>query len=287
MKAYQFIDKYHDEFGIRWLLRRLKISSNSYYNYKKNIKKVHKDETEKIKSEIQEIYHEHNGVPGHRTVIYLLRNRGINRSKTTIHKYMNKQLGLKSIIRKKKPKYIKGEINKVFPNELKREFDVESKNLKWCVDFTYIFLVNGQKRYNCTIIDLFDRSVIASHNGKEITSKLAINTLKQAFEKHHIGKNGVMLHSDQGAQFTSKEFTEFCSTMNIKQSMSHAGCPYDNAPMERYYNTLKNELVNLHNYHNDNELNESIKKFSVWYNCGRPHSYNNELTPYQARAKST
>ncbi len=79
---------------------------------------------------------------------------------------------------------------------------------------------------------------------------------------------------------------EFCETMNIKQSMSRAGCPYDNAPMERFYNTLKNELVNLRSYQNDEQLNKSIYDFAfVWYNHGRPHSHNNGLTTYQARMR--
>ena len=95
------------------------------------------------------------------------------------------------------------------------------------------------------------------------------------------------MHSDQGRQFTSREFTEFCDLMNIKQSMSRAGCPYDNAPMERFYNTLKNELTDLHIYKTDEQLNKSVYDFSlVWYNHGRPHTYNKGLTPYQARIAS-
>lgn len=68
--------------------------------------------------------------------------------------------------------------------------------------------------------------------------------------------------------------------------MSKAGCPYDNAPMERYYNTLKNELINHHYFHNDAELNETVNDFSyVWYNHVRPHSFNGGLTPFAARNK--
>lgn len=69
--------------------------------------------------------------------------------------------------------------------------------------------------------------------------------------------------------------------------MSRAGCPYDNAPMERYFNTLKNELIYHHYYHNDWELNESINNFAyVWYNHVRPHTFNGGLTPFEARYKS-
>jgi len=263
----------------------MNICPNAYYNYRKNRKKNYQKEQEKILKEIKNIYHELNGVPGHRTVMSLLKNRGISKSKTTVHKYMNCILKLKSIVRRKKPCYVKGKAHKIFDNKLDRKFnEVKEKNHIWCTDFTYLFLSNGSKRYNCTIIDLYDRSVIASLNGKSITSQLAIETIKQALSKHKPSKNGLILHSDQGSQFTSKEFTEFCEHMKIEQSMSKAGCPYDNAPMERFYNTLKNELTDLHVYKTDEQLNKSVYDFSfVWYNHGRPHSYNNGLTPYQAR----
>lgn len=113
----------------------------------------------------------------------------------------------------------------------------------WCTDFTYLNLTNGSKRYNCTIIDLHDRFVVATLNAKEINSELAINTIKKAFAAQPRINAGLILHSDQGAQFTSKAFVDFCSEKNITQSMSKAGYPYDNA--------------------------------YVWYNHLRPHTFNN------------
>lgn len=133
-------------------------------------------------------------------------------------------------------------------------------------------------------MDLYDRSIVASITDKQLTSNLAIRTLKKALESQHIIKGELILHSDQGSQYTSKEFTEFCKEVGIIQSMSRAGCPYDNAPMERYYNTLKNELTNLHHYHNDDELNQAVSEFAyIWYNHVRPHSYNDYRTPFEAR----
>ena len=70
-----------------------------------------------------------------------------------------------------------------------------------------------------------------------------METLKIALRKHKI-KSSILLHSDQDAQFTSKDFTDFRKTNKVIQSMSKAGCPYDNAPMQRFYNTLKNEYIN-------------------------------------------
>ncbi|MGN8833731.1 transposase, partial [Selenomonas montiformis] len=98
-----------------------------------------------------------------------------------------------------------------------------------------------------------------------------------------VSKN-LILHSDQGAQFTSREFTEFCESAGITQSMSKAGYPYDNAPMERYFNTLKNEWIYLHDYLAEDDLYASVEEFAyVWYNYVRPHSYNGYKTPFEAR----
>ena len=84
------------------------IVPNAYYNYLKNRKADYYERKAKIKKEISNIYHEHGGVVGHRTIqVYLLR-KGISISKTTAHKYMNTELQLFSITRKKKPNYEKG-----------------------------------------------------------------------------------------------------------------------------------------------------------------------------------
>ena len=187
-----------------------------------------------------------------------LRREGIVNSRPTAHRYMNRELGLLAVVRRRKPNYYKGHAHKVFPNLLQQNFTAEEINRKWCTDFTYLFLSNGSKRYNCTIIDLYDRSVVASITDKKITSDLAIRTLRKAIQSQKPKCQQILLHSDQGSQYTSQEFVDFCVSQGIQQSMSKAGFPYDNAPMERYYNTLKNELIELHCYHTDEELTSSI-----------------------------
>lgn len=198
---------------------------------------------------------------------------------------MNGELKLYSIIRKRKPAYEHGEAHKVFENKLVQNFKAEGINQKWCTDFTYLALVSGDKRYNCSIIDLYDRSIVASVTGKHITTALAKETLQKAIgSQPGINTRLLMLHSDQGSQYTSKEFTEYCAGVGITQSMSKAGYPYDNAPMEIYFNTLKNELINLQHYHTETELYTAIEEFAyTQYNHVRPHSYNNYKTPFEAR----
>ena len=231
---------------------------------------------------IVEIYHKNDGVPGYRMIRDYLVMEGIIYSYPTIFKYTH-ELGLHSIVRPKKPAYIKGTANKVFANLVNREFHAEKPNEVWCTDFTYMPRPNGTMRYNCSILDLHDRSIVATLNGPNITTELAIATLQKALDMHKPGK-GIILHSDQGSQFTAKAFNDFCKKNFVQQSMSRAGCPYDNAPMERFYNTFKNEFYNLYSFTSDEDLDQSTYEFIYGkYNHKRPHTHNGGRTPHAAR----
>ena len=199
----------------------------------------------------------------------------------------NAEMRLYSLVHPKKPCYRRGKPHKAFENKLQQKFHADHANHKRCTDFTYLFLKNGETRYNCSIVDLYDRSVIASVTERQITSGLAIRTLKKALESQPQIKEELILHSDQGSQYTSKAFVEFCESVHVSQSMSKAGCPYDNAPMERYFNTLKNECVNLYEFQTEEALYQAVEEFAyVTYNHVRPHSYNGYRTPYQVRTAS-
>ena len=282
--AYRFIEENHLVFGVRWLLRRLDIHPNAYYNYLKHRKSAYYARKEQIKEQIRTIYHAHSGVDGYRQMKVYLERKDIRLSVLTVHKYMNTEMGLRSVVRRKNPGYQKGKPHKVFRNILEQDFSCDEINTKWCTDFTYLNLADGSKRYNCTIIDLYDRSVVASITDKDITSDLAIRTLRKAIGSQPEIKGVLILHSDQGSQYTSKEFTEYCDRMAVTQSMSKAGYPYDNAPMERYFNTLKNERIYQHEYHTEEELYTAVEEFAyTTYNHARPHSYNNYKTPFEVR----
>ncbi len=223
---------------------------------------------------ISEVYHAHNGTPGYRMMYYLLKLEKVEISKTTVHKYMQ-EMHLHSIARRNaKYNAPKGE-NVVFPNIISRDFNPSARNKVWCTDFTNLEYAGGTVRYNCSIIDLFDRSVVASLNSSLLNSELAINTLRKALLTHKVSK-GLILHSDQGCQFTFKAFVEFCKNNHIQQSMSQAGCPYDNAPMERFFNTLKNEFTYHHRFATAKEMDLGITDYIFgWYNKERPHTHNN------------
>lgn len=279
--AYRFIEKHQGAFGLRWLLIRMGIYPNGYYNYFKQAKADYQRHKTIVCQNIESIYHELSGIVGHRAMRVFLERKGISLSKATTHKYMNKELHLHCVCRCKRPVYKKSHAHKVFPNLLQQNFLVERPNQVWCTDFTYRYLTNGMIRYNCMIIDLYDRSVVSSINERWMTTDLAVSAVKKAIQATGCNPKGLILHSDQGSQFTSLEFILFCRDLSIQQSMSHTGCPYDNAPMERYYNTLKAELIYQYNFDTIPELDHAVSEFAYnWYNQIRPHSYNEYRTPF-------
>ena len=284
MSIYEFIYANKAFFGLRWLFRKLEIYPNAYYNYLKHNKSEYCKRKEFILSVIKSIYHDENGVPGYRSMRVYLGRRGITISNTTVHKYMNSELGLKSIVRRINRFSSHEPCYRMFENLIKQDFKSDGRNKKWATDFTYLYLSKGEVRYNCAIIDLYDRSLVASITDRNMTGSLAVRTLEKAIKNQNPKPGSIILHSDRGSQYTSKIFVEFCEKSGVIQSMSKPGCPLDNAPMERYFNTLKNEEINLHKYDTEEELYKAVENFAyIKYNHIRPHSFNNYLTPFEAR----
>ena len=147
---------------------------------KKDIKREYHKRLEHIFELIKYVYYNNNRVIGYRAMRIFIKRYGYELSNTTMHKYMNKELNLCAVIMHSKPGYKTGKKNKIFGNLLNQNFTVDCKNKVWCTDFTYIRQPNGKFRSNFLIIDLFDRSAVASLNSDYINTDLAINTLKIA-----------------------------------------------------------------------------------------------------------
>ena len=130
--AYHFICKYKKIFGLIWLLKRLNISKNAYYNFLKNRKNDYLKLKDIFLKRIENLYHKLKGAYGYRYIKKFLEDENIFLSYTTVHKYLNIELGLKAIVRR--PKYRSSSLNSdgnCFPDLLKRHFRADNINKKW------------------------------------------------------------------------------------------------------------------------------------------------------------
>ena len=152
-----------------------------------------------------------------------------------------KELGLKSIVRKKR-KYssYKGEIGKVASNLLKRNFEATAPNQKWVTDVTE-FKVGEQKLYLSPLIDLYNGEVISYNLSTSPNYAQIVDMLDKAFEREK-KLDGLILHSDQGWQYQMKKFQATLKEHGIRQSMSRKGNCLDNSCAENFFGLLKSEL---------------------------------------------
>ena len=153
------------------------------------------------------------------------------------------------------------------PNLVNRKFKTNGLNQIWCTDITY--LIWGNKRaYLSTIIDLYDRHVVAYQISRFNNISLVINTLNKALE---IEKDvyGLIIHSDQGFQYTSNEYKAICASKGITISMSRKGTPIDDSPMESWHGILKKETLYNNNITSLEHYIQLVEEWIAFYNSTR------------------
>lgn len=166
-------------------------------------------------------------------------------------------------------------------NILHQQFNQPEPNKVCVCDFTYIRAA-GRFYYLCAILDLYSRKVIAYKLSSKIDAQLAIDTVNLAVAARGNAK-GIIFHTDRGCQFTSEKFRIYIDNLDMIQSFSAKGHPYDNAVTECFFKYLKKEEINRKSYSSYEELPLSLFEYiNGFYNSSRPHSHNNGLSPNQA-----
>jgi transposase InsO family protein len=165
----------------------------------------------------------------------------------------------------------------IYPNLIKG-IEVDGINQVWIADITYIRILTGFV-YLAAILDIYSRKVIGWAISKEINHKLCIAALEIALNNRKVSE-GLIHHSDRGVQYACKEYIQLLEENKIKISMSNKGNPYDNAFMESFFKTLKNEEVYLWEYEDFIEVTERVPYFiEEVYNKKRVHSGIKYLSP--------
>lgn len=171
----------------------------------------------------------------------------------------------------------------IAPNRLNREFTVCRPNETWCGDVTYIWAGN-EWLYLAVVLDLYARRVVGWAISRSPDSELTQQALTVAYEARGRPR-GVMFHSDQGCHYTSRAFRQRLWRYGMQQSMSRRGNCWDNAPMERFFGSLKSEWIPEKGYRCFQEAESDILRFLTHhYNRVRLHSFNDYRTPVAVEA---
>ncbi len=258
------IQKLRQEFSLAILLEIAQLPRATFYYHLGRQNRP--DKYEVAKAEIVAIYYENKGRYGYRRITTELHNRKILLNHKTVQKLM-KELGLICRVRMKKYRSYKGEIGRVAPNLLNRDFVTERPNQKWVTDVTE-FNLFGEKLYLSPILDLHSSDLVSyTISGRPVLS-MVTTMLDKAFAQLPDGTN-LILHSDQGWQYQHKQYQRMLSKKGIRQSMSRKGNCLDNAVMENFFGLLKSELLYLQEFDSMEHFKFELIDYLDYYNNRR------------------
>ena len=205
-----------------------------------------------------------------------MRKSGEIISERTVGKYM-KQMGIKA--QWVKPWTITtkdSDFSSELKNILDEQFNPERPNAVWCSDITYIWTIDGFV-YLTSIMDLYSRKIIAWTLSKTLEVSCVIETIKKAKARRNIDKP-LILHSDRGSQYVSKEYKRVTATMQC--SYSKKAYPWDNACIESFHSLIKREWLNrfkIRDY--DHAYRLIFGYLEAFYNTKRIHSHCDYMSP--------
>ncbi len=241
----------------------LEISKRTYYKYRNAEDFDYYDYLI-----IKEIFDDSKGAYGYRRITEGLRVKyGVIFNHKKVKRIMNKYYIKPRYIKKKQNHGYKRIEENVKPDLVKRKFNTDALNKIWTTDITYL-IFNGKRLYLSTILDLYDRKVVAYKIGKINNIGIVIATLNEALAKRK-DVRGLIIHSDQGFQYTSFEYKAICESNGIQISMSRKGTPIDDSPMESWHGILKKETLYNNNIKSLQEYQKLVEEWIIFYNTTR------------------
>jgi len=255
------------------------VSRSGYYAY---LKRKGQDRDQTDKALVQKVYDRYNGVYGYRQIqLFLLQDHGVWMNHKKVLRLMQ-TLGIRSRIRRKhRCNYTSSTEGRVAKNLLKRDFKADRANQKWVTDVTQ-FRVGESWIYLSAVKDLFNNEIVGYQMSQRNDNLLVLQTFENAFNKTK-DVTGLIVHSDQGFQYTSYAYHDMLPKVGARLSMSRRGNCYDNASMESFFSHLKTEGLYPYDIRNMDEAQRRIEAYIYFYNQHRPQRKLNKLPPVEFR----
>jgi putative transposase len=262
------------------MCRVLNVHPSGFYAWHENSKSQREKDDEYLLGFIKQFWLESGCVYGYRKIYKDMLSFGEACGKNRVYRLM-KSAGIQSQRGyKRKANFSGGELSTVAPNLLNREFDVVEPNTAWVTDITYIRTYEGWL-YLGVVIDLFSRQVVGWSMSDRINTDLVLNAITMAIWRRK-PRGKVIVHSDQGCQYTSYDWKSMLESNNLTVSMSRRGNCHDNACAESFFALLKRERIRRKIYLTREEGKADIFNYiELFYNSNRRHGNNNDVSPME------
>ena len=277
---YAFVAEHRTLFSVRAMCRCLRIQPSGFYAWLKNPLSRRAKEDVRQTAMLRQAWEDSGKVYGYRKLHDDLLDQGETCCPNRVARLAS-LAGIKARIGyKRRPGSYGGKPSKVVDNTLARQFDVAAPDKAWVTDITYIRTQEGFA-YLTVVIDLYSRRVVGWSMQNRQTTDLVLQALLMAVWRRK-PRNKVLIHSDQGSQFTSMDWASFLKAHNLEHSMSRRGNCHDNAVVESFFNLLKRERIRRRTYRSRDEARQDVFDYiEMFYNPIRKHVRNGMLSPVE------
>ena len=173
----------------------------------------------------------------------------------------------------------------VFENKLNRQFTVTQPDRVHAGDITYLWTQEGWL-YLAVVIDLYSRKVVGWSMGSRMKAQRVCDALRMAIWQRRPAAR-LLVHSDRGSQYASKDYRRLLKAHDFEGSMSRKGDCWDNAVVESFFGSLKQERVQWQNYQTRYEAQQDVLEYiTMWYNSRRLHSYLGYKSPNEYESET-
>lgn len=262
--------------SVSGVLKILGVSRSGYRAWKQRVPSVSEKHRDHIKDAIKQIYdgsHQNYGAP---KITEMLHRQGESIAEKTVGNYM-RQMGIKAQwVKPYTVTTIDSDFSSELQNILDEQFNPERPNAVWCSDITYIWTMEGFV-YLTSIMDLYSRKIIAWTLSKTLETSCVIETINKAKAKRST-ELPLIIHSDRGSQYVSKEYKQATAKMN--RSYSKKAFPWDNACIESFHSLIKREWLNRFKISNYKHAYRLVYEYlETFYNTKRIHSHCDYMSP--------
>ncbi|WP_154816839.1 IS3 family transposase [Enterobacter kobei] len=274
---YDFIRDNSRCWPVRLLCRVLDFHPSGFYAWFKQPYSQRHQVDLRLTGQIKQFWLESGCVYGYRKINLDLRDSGQQCGVNRVWRLMNRA-GIKAQVGYRSPRAHKGEVSIVSPNRPQRQFNPDAPDERWVTDITYIRTHEGWL-YLAVVVDLFSRKIIGWSMQSRMTKDIVLNALLMAIWRRNPLKQ-VLVHSDQGSQYTSHEWQSFLTSHGLEGSMSRRGNCHDNAVAESFFQLLKRERIKKKIYGTREEARSDIFDYiEMFYNSKRRHGSSNQMSP--------
>ncbi|EKP6543948.1 TPA: IS3 family transposase [Escherichia coli] len=262
---------------VRLLCRVLDVHPSGFYAWLQQPHSQRHQADLRLTGQIKQFWLESGCVYGYRKIHLDLRDSGQQCGVNRVWRLM-KRVGIKAQVGYRSPRACKGEASIVSPNRLQRQFNPDAPDERWVTDITYIRTHEGWL-YLAVVVDLFSRKIIGWSMQSRMTKDIVLNALLMAVWRRNPQKQ-VLVHSDQGSQYTSHEWQSFLKSHGLEGSMSRRGNCHDNVVAESFFQLLKRERIKKKIYGTREEARSDIFDYiEMFYNSKRRHGSSDQMSP--------